>query len=249
MRGIRAGLLLLSVAAPSLLKAEPQPAAKPAVTAIAPDALGPFSPDKSAPPKARNAAAREALRAIARREAEKQGLPFELADAVMNVESAYNVNARGADGEVGLMQVMPPTARLMGFKGTLEELAVPETNIALGVRYLADAWTRGGKDICTTVMKYRAGHGESRFSVLSVDYCIRVRKHLAALGYPVTGDVPAAVFGFGGARKHWGFGLLGTQAAARRLFSGRKIKSRANWAAYDVKMNALQARGRVGLGL
>ena len=212
-----------------------------------PESIGPFSPDKAAEPKKQNSAARENLRAIARREASKNGVPFEIVDAVMNVESAYNPRARGADGEIGLMQVMPPTARLLGFKGPMEELADPETNIGLGARYLAEAWRKGGKDICTTAMKYRAGHGETRFSVLSVDYCMRVRKHLAALGYPVTGDVPPATFGFNTKRKHWGFGMLGTQAAARNLFAGRKVRSRVNWASYDVKMKALQARGRVGL--
>ena len=44
-------------------------------------------------------------------------------------------------------------------------------------------------------MKYRAGHGQSRFSFLSVEYCIRVRAELAALGFPVTGSVPQATFG------------------------------------------------------
>jgi hypothetical protein len=44
-------------------------------------------------------------------------------------------------------------------------------------------------------MKYRAGHGETRFSVRSVDYCLRVRAHLVAHGYPVTGAVPTPTFG------------------------------------------------------
>jgi hypothetical protein len=45
-------------------------------------------------------------------------------------------------------------------------------------------------------MKYRAGHGETRFSVKSVDYCKRVRDHLASVGFPVTGTVPKPTFGF-----------------------------------------------------
>lgn len=45
-------------------------------------------------------------------------------------------------------------------------------------------------------MKYRAGHGETRFSQLSVDYCIKARARLMAVGYPVSGSVPAATFGF-----------------------------------------------------
>jgi hypothetical protein len=34
-------------------------------------------------------------------------------------------------------------------------------------------------------MKYRAGHGEERMTPLSVEYCRRVRTHLAAIGSPV----------------------------------------------------------------
>jgi soluble lytic murein transglycosylase-like protein len=134
-------------------------------------------------------------RAIVEREALAYGVPPELADAVMAVESGYNPATVGADGEIGLMQLMPATAGMLGFTGTLAELAVPETNIHYGVIYLAAAWQLAGQDLCTATMKYRAGHGETRFSVRSVDYCIRVRAHLAARGFPVTGAVPTPTFG------------------------------------------------------
>jgi soluble lytic murein transglycosylase-like protein len=133
--------------------------------------------------------------AIVEREALALGVPPELADAVMAVESSYNPATVGASGEIGLMQLMPGTAAMLGFTGTSAELAVPETNIHYGVMYLAAAWQLAGQDICTATMKYRAGHGETRFSYLSVDYCIRVRAHLAARGFPVTGTVPLPTFG------------------------------------------------------
>jgi hypothetical protein len=44
-------------------------------------------------------------------------------------------------------------------------------------------------------MKYRAGHAETRFSYLSVNYCLAVRSKLFARGFPVTGNVPVATFG------------------------------------------------------
>jgi soluble lytic murein transglycosylase-like protein len=98
---------------------------------------------------------------------------------------------KGAAGEIGLMQVMPPTAQMLGFQGGKEQLADPAVNIALGVRYLAEANRLAGGDLCTTVMKYRAGHGETRFSARSVAYCLRARKILGRDGYEVTGEVPA----------------------------------------------------------
>jgi soluble lytic murein transglycosylase-like protein len=133
--------------------------------------------------------------AIVEREALAFGVPPELVDAVMAAESSYNPATVGASGEIGLMQLMPATAAMLGFIGSPAELAVPETNIHYGVMYLAAAWRLAGQDICTATMKYRAGHGETRFSYLSVDYCVRVRAHLAARGFQVSGAVPSPTFG------------------------------------------------------
>lgn len=139
--------------------------------------------------------ARSDYLAIIARQAASAGIPHELVQAIMAVESRFDPTAVGADGEIGLMQIMPGTARMLGFTGSLAELADAEVNIAYGTAYLAGAWRLANHDICTAAMKYRAGHGESRFSFLSVEYCIRVRAELAALGFPVTGSVPQATFG------------------------------------------------------
>lgn len=133
----------------------------------------------------------------ARCAAAKADLPPEFAVAVIEIESNFNPNAKGAAGEVGLMQVMPPTARMLGFAGSMEQLKNPDTNIGLGVQYLADAYRLAKGDLCTTVMKYRAGHGETRFSVRSVDYCRKARAILSREGYEVSGVLPKATFGFG----------------------------------------------------
>lgn len=140
-------------------------------------------------------AGRAQYRQLIERESLAFGLPPALVDAVMAVESRYNSGVVGLDGEVGLMQVMLPTARMMGFAGTTAELATPDVNVHYGVRYLAGAWRLAHGDLCTATMKYRAGHGETRFSFLSVEYCMRVRAHLAANGVPVTGAVPQPTFG------------------------------------------------------
>ena len=129
-------------------------------------------------------------------EARAHGLPPEVADAVARVESSYNSAAIGGSGERGMMQVMPPTAAMLGFRGTGDQLADPETNIRLGVTYLAGAWKLTGGDLCRTLMKYRAGHNQERMSALSVEYCRRAKSHLAALGSPLgAGAVPVADFG------------------------------------------------------
>jgi soluble lytic murein transglycosylase-like protein len=143
-----------------------------------------LAPALACPPLAEGRGTEELYRHIGRAEALRNGVPFALVDAVMSVESGYDPLARGGVGEIGLMQVMPATAALMGFEGSPAGLAEPATNIAYGTRYLAQAWRLAGGDICTTVMKYRAGHGEKRFSARSVSYCNRVRAHLERAAFP-----------------------------------------------------------------
>lgn len=121
------------------------------------------------------------------REAEARGLPPAVADAVATVESGYQPGAVGGVGEVGIMQVRPTTAAMLGHQGSVSDLFVPETNIRFGVTYLARAWQLAGGDLCRTLMKYRAGHGEERMTPLSVEYCRRARVHLASIGSPLAG--------------------------------------------------------------
>lgn len=119
---------------------------------------------------------------IIRREAKSNDLPVEVADAVAYVESRYDETSIGGVGEIGLMQVLPSTAAMMGFRGTELELAQPEVNIHYGVSYLAQAWRLAGGDLCRALMKYRAGHGEERMTPKSVAYCQAARIYLAQAG-------------------------------------------------------------------
>src|SRR3954468_1988424 len=130
--------------------------------------------------------------ALITREAQQQGLPPAVADAVAQVESAYNPNAVGGVGEVGLMQILPSTAAMLGYRGPISGLFEPETNVRYSVAYLAGAWRLTGGDLCRTLMKYRAGHGEERMTPLSVEYCRRARGHLAAIGSPLADEAQPA---------------------------------------------------------
>jgi hypothetical protein len=126
-------------------------------------------------------------------EAEANGVPPALVDAVVRIESRYDPAAIGSVGEIGLMQVRPKTAALLGFRGTSAELAQPQTNLRYGVGYLAKAWRLASGDLCRTLMKYRAGHGSETMSAMSVEYCRRARIHLASVGvsYAALVAVPA----------------------------------------------------------
>ncbi|WP_417412492.1 lytic transglycosylase domain-containing protein [Hoeflea sp.] len=108
--------------------------------------------------------------------AKSNGVPESLAHAVISVESNYRANARGAAGEVGLMQIKPATARMMGYKGSTKALYNPETNIKYGMLYLAKAHKLGGGTTCGTILKYNAGHGAKRMNPVSKRYCGKVTK-------------------------------------------------------------------------
>ena len=129
--------------------------------------------------------ARSSYLALITSEAEQRGLPAALADAVAQVESRYDPKAVGSLGEVGLMQIRPRTAALLGYKGEAIGLAEPETNVRLGVAYLTRAWQLANGDVCRALMKYRGGWGEERMTLLSAEYCRRARSHLAAIGSPL----------------------------------------------------------------
>lgn len=115
---------------------------------------------------------------IIERYATSYGVPVSLAHAVIRVESNYRANSRGAAGEIGLMQIKPATARMMGYSGNANGLFNPETNIKFGMKYLAKAHELGGGTTCGTILKYNAGHGAKRMNPISSAYCSKVKKHL-----------------------------------------------------------------------
>lgn len=115
---------------------------------------------------------------IVARYAGEYGVPVDLAHAVIRVESNYRASARGRAGEIGLMQIKPTTARLMGYRGSAKGLYNPETNIKYGMKYLAKAHQLGGGKTCGTILKYNAGHGAKRMNKISAAYCAKVKRFI-----------------------------------------------------------------------
>jgi soluble lytic murein transglycosylase-like protein len=107
--------------------------------------------------------------------AKQYGVPVDLAHAIVKVESNFNPKARGSAGEIGLMQIKPATARMLGYSGSSKGLYDPETNIKFGMKYLAMAHELSGGTTCGTVLKYNAGHGAKRMNPVSKRYCGRVQ--------------------------------------------------------------------------
>ena len=126
---------------------------------------------------------------IVRREASARGLPPEVAEAVAHVETGFRPDAVGSVGEIGLMQIRPATAEMLGHDGGALALFDPATNARFAVRYLATAWKLANGDLCRALMKYRAGHGAEVMSPLSANYCLRAKAYLARLGSPLADGV------------------------------------------------------------
>lgn len=84
-------------------------------------------------------------------------IPEDLVHRVVRRESGYNPAARNGP-YFGLMQILPQTARTMGYRGAPEGLLDADTNLRYGVKYLRGAWlvARGNRD--RAVMWYSKGY-------------------------------------------------------------------------------------------
>jgi len=103
---------------------------------------------------------------IIARESAANNLDFEIVKRLVWVESKNDPSAVSPRGAKGLMQLMPDTAfwmaDKMGENITLDDLFDPETNVRLGVAYLAYLLDRFDGDIRLALIAYNAGEGTLR---------------------------------------------------------------------------------------
>jgi hypothetical protein len=110
-----------------------------------------------------------------RRLAAEKGVDATLVRAVIQVESAYQPRARSSRGAVGLMQVMPSTARQYG----ITNLYDPSSNIRAGVTHLKSLLDRF--PLALALAAYNAGEAAvARFAGVppypeTIDYVSRIR--------------------------------------------------------------------------
>ena len=106
--------------------------------------------------------------------------------AVIRQESAFDPYAVSRKGAVGLMQLMPETAKLLGVKDILD----PAENVQGGVKYLRRLLERYEGDVRLALAAYNAGeHAVDRYGEIppyreTRDYVKRI-----STWYPTGDDV------------------------------------------------------------
>lgn len=97
------------------------------------------------------------LRRLIDKYAQVHGIPVSLLHRVIIRESTHNPAARNGP-YYGLMQILPETARTMGYRGSPEGLLDAETNLIYAGRYLRGAWLVSGGNESDAVMWYARGY-------------------------------------------------------------------------------------------
>lgn len=165
-------------------------------TEIDADQIRRFEPGEAAPPASAPAAVKPAtppeasLSALADAAADRYGLPRALVRSVISAESGFQPGAVSPKGAIGLMQLMPSTARQLG-----ADPRDPAQNVDAGTRYLRDLLLEYDGLLWHALAAYNAGpeavnshHGIPLYPE-TVGYIDRVTKKLEQ---PVPAGTPAS---------------------------------------------------------
>lgn len=97
----------------------------------------------------------EDLEGIFQKAADTYNISLDLLKAVAKAESDFNPNCTSSSGAMGIMQLMPGTAKELGVTNAYN----PEENIMGGAKYLAENLEIFKGDISLSLAAYNAGRG------------------------------------------------------------------------------------------
>lgn len=97
------------------------------------------------------------LRSLINKWSDFYDVPRPLVHRLAVRESTHRPDARNGP-YYGLLQILPATARGMGFRGTAGDLLDPDINLQYGVKYLRGAWLLSDGDHATAINWYARGY-------------------------------------------------------------------------------------------
>ena len=195
------------------------------------------------------------FRREAAKQAERFGIDPELYVRLIERESGFDPNAKGASGEIGLAQIMPDTALKPGY-GTdpILDRSDPMESLRFGAQHLANLIQNYDGDVTLALQAYNGGGGNVARGTVSDDakqYASELLNGKEVKGSPMrpksrpSGLVPQAEDKSGAAAIEKALRDMFAEASAPKAPAGRPPSGRYGSSS---RMSPLSGTGIPGLG-